>query len=258
MLLAAASCRAPEFGARLKASPSMTTIFPKLDRLAFAMAAIAILTGFAMPMFSQMMLYIATYLIGRPMFASQVLTAVCIGQFAGVLLWTLLVRRFEKTTLLGAGHALNMAGVLAFAFAGSSSPLMLGSAGLIGVGLASVYMLPWGLLADVVDFAEYRHRQRREAALFAVFLVIIKASGVASVSFVGWAMAKMHYIPGVTQSAAFHSGVQLLAYGIPFLGSLLAILLMMALPISHHRHAVILRQLNRRKRCSEPQFKPIA
>lgn len=248
MLIAAASSRTPRPDSRAKIVFSWAMIFPKLDRLSAAMAAIAILTGFAMPMFARMMLYVSTYVLGRPMFASQALMALSIGQFAGVVLWTLLVGRFEKTTLLGAGHAVNMVGILGFACAGGNILLMVGCAGLIGVGLASVFMLPWGLLADVVDFAEYRHRERREVALFAAFLVVIKASGIASIAFIGWAMAELHYLPGVTQPPTTQLGVKLLAFGIPFLGSLLSIILMAVLPITHWRHRMVLRQLERRRR----------
>jgi GPH family glycoside/pentoside/hexuronide:cation symporter len=117
----------------------------------------------------------------------------------------------------------------------------------MGVGLASVFMLPWGLLADVVDFAEFRHRERREAALFAAFLVIVKASAVASVGFIGWAMAELHYVPGVKQSLPVQTGVQFLALGMPFLGSLMSVSLICFLPITHRRHGLVLKQLERRR-----------
>jgi GPH family glycoside/pentoside/hexuronide:cation symporter len=212
------------------------------------MAAIVILTGFAMPMFGWMILYVSVYILGRPMFASQALMAMSISQLGGAALWTLLVRQFEKTTLLAVGHVLNMVGILGFACAGSNLPLMIGCAGLIGMGLASVFMLPMSLLADVVDFAEYHHRERREPALFAAYWVLIKASGVGSLSFCAWVMADLHYIPGVTQAPMVLNGVKILAYGVPLIGSILSIILVTKLPINHRRHALVLKRLERRRR----------
>jgi GPH family glycoside/pentoside/hexuronide:cation symporter len=174
--------------------------------------------------------------------------AMSISQLFGAALWTLLVRKFEKTTLLAVGHALNMVGILGFACAGRDLPLLIGCAGLIGMGLASVFMLPLGLLADVVDFSEYRHRERREPALFAAYLVLIKASGVASLSFCAWVMAYLHYIPGVIQTPMTISGVKMLAYGVPLIASFLSIILVTKIPIGHRRHVLVLKALERRAR----------
>ncbi len=247
MLIAASCSQAKTLHPRIRGSFSLRMIFPKFDNLTAAMAAIAILTGFAMPMFGRMILYVSTYVLGEPRFASQALIAMSIGQFGGALLWTLLVRRFDKTTLLAAGHVLNIVGVVGFACAGANLLLIIACTSLIGLGLASVFMFPWGLLADVVDFAEYRHGERRETALFAAFLVVIKASGAASVAFVGWVMAEVHYTAGMTQAPATQLGVKLLAYGLPLLGSVLSIILVSVLPITHAKHKQLLLQLERRR-----------
>ncbi|MDZ4328933.1 MAG: MFS transporter, partial [Pseudomonas sp.] len=142
-------------------------ILPKPDRLFAAIAVIALVTGFAMPMFGKMMLYISSYVLNQPAFAGQVLLTLTFGQLFGAVLWIFLGRFRDKTTLLAASHAVAICGILLFFAAGENQARLIGFAVLIGVGFAGVFMLPWSILADFVDFAEFRHRERREAAAFA-------------------------------------------------------------------------------------------
>jgi GPH family glycoside/pentoside/hexuronide:cation symporter len=212
------------------------------------MAVIAFVTGFATPMFGRMMLYFSAYVLQRPGFASEALGAITLAQFPGVLLWTSMIRHREKTTLLAVGHGVAMLGILLFASVGPHPTLLLCCAALTGIGLAAVYMLPWAIVADVVDFSEFRYGERRETATFAMFLVIIKASGAASIALIGWTMAMLGYAPGATQSQVVRTGITLLAFAVPLLGGLAATAVVLRLSMSHRRHASVVRQLDARRR----------
>ena len=218
---------------------------PRMDRLFGAIAVIALVTGFAMPVFGKMMLYIATYALHQPGLAGRLLLTITLGQLAGVALWIYLVRSHEKTDLLAASHAVGIAGLVCFAVAGDRVCLLTASAALIGVGFAGVFMLPWGILADITDFAAFRHRERRETATFATVLVILKAGGVASLAAIGWILGKLGYVPGVAQAESVIEGMKLLAFGVPILGSVIAILTLRRLALGHQVHARVVRA-NRR------------
>lgn len=222
-------------------------LLPKPDRLLAGIAVIAFVTGFATPMFSRMVLYLSTYVFGQPAFASHILIAIILGQFLGALLWIHLVRFREKTTLLAVSHAVAAGGFLLFALVGARPEPLIGVSVLIGVGLAGVFMLPWGILADVVDFAEFRHRERRETATFALVLVIIKAGGAASAGVIGWTLGQLGYTPGAHQAWAVLVGMKALACGVPIIGGLVAILVLSRLSIGHLAHARVLRALGARR-----------
>lgn len=227
---------------------SRLALLPRPDRLLAAIAVIAFVTGFATPMFNRMVLYLSTYVFGRPAFASHILTAIILGQFLGALLWIHLVRFREKTTLLAVSHAVAASGFLLFALVGARPELLVGVSVLIGVGLAGVFMLPWGILADVVDFAEFRHRERRETATFALVLVILKAGGAASAGVIGWTLSQLGYTPGAHQTWVVLAGMKTLACGVPIIGALVAILVLSRLSIGHLAHARVLRALGARRR----------
>ncbi len=232
------------------ASPAASRIalFPKPDHLLMGMLVIAFVTGFAMPMFGRMALYWATYGLSQPALASRILLAVTLGQFPGVLMWTYLVRFREKTSLLAMSNAIAAGGILLFAMAGRRPEWLMAAAALTGVGLAGVFMLPWGILADIIDFSEFRHRERRETASFALILVVIKASGAASVGLTGWLLSRLGYVPGIQQPTAVLIGMKAIAFGIPVLGSIASIATLTRLSIGHRAHARVLRVLGTRRR----------
>ncbi|MGH6782504.1 MAG: MFS transporter, partial [Sphingomonadaceae bacterium] len=142
---------------------------PLRDPMVVAMALLAFLTGFAVPAFGRMLLYIGSYVVARPDLVPTLLLALTVGQFAGVLVWTAMTGRFSKSHLLAMGHGVSALGLILFALCLPWPDALIGCAVLIGFGLASVYMLPWGLLADAVDVVAWRNGRRFETGLFAYY-----------------------------------------------------------------------------------------
>ncbi|MHA4867574.1 MFS transporter [Duganella sp. PWIR1] len=249
MLFAAWSSQEADDGRlRQRRSLSRMVFLPKLDRLFGAIALIALITGFATPVFLKMMLYLATYVLHQPDLTSQVLLVLTLGQLAGAALWIALVRAQDKTALLAMSHGVFICGLACFFLAGGNRWLLTGATALIGVGSAGVFMLPWGILADIIDFAEFRHGERHETAAFATILVILKAGGMASVSAIGWTLGQLGYVPGVAQTEAVVHGMQWMAFGVPALGSVIAILMLRRLAVGHGMHARVVRANQARRR----------
>jgi GPH family glycoside/pentoside/hexuronide:cation symporter len=214
--------------------------------LVLGMGLLALITGFAIPTFGRMILYIATYVVGRPDLVGTLLLAVTAGQFAGVLAWTALTSRHDKSRLLAMGHGVSALGIAAFGLCLGWSTALPFCAALIGFGFASVFMLPWGLLADTVDFVAWKHGRRLETGLFASYLVAVKASGAASTVLIGWSLGWLGYAPGMGQDASVEAGMVALGLGVPIAGCLSAVVLLRRFDIGHGRHARVLAALGRR------------
>jgi glycoside/pentoside/hexuronide:cation symporter, GPH family len=221
---------------------------PVRDRLVLAMALIGVVTGFAAPAFTRMLLYVGSYVIGRPADVASMLVAVTVGQFLGVFLWTALTGRYDKSGLLAGGHMVAAVGMVLFGIAIFWPPALIACCVVIGVGLTSVYMLPWGILADLVDFVAWRHGRRFETGLFAAYLVVVKASGAASTAVIGWSLGWLGYVPGALQSSVVQAGMIALGLGLPIVGSMAAILVLRRLDMGHARHGALVRALDRRRR----------
>lgn len=256
MLLCALTSRS---GDRRSAAPCRDGIaIPLRDPMVLGMAMLALLSGFAAPAFGRMLLYVGDYVVGRPDLVPTLLLAMTAGQFAGVLSWTAMTGRFAKSWLLAAGHGVAMAGLLAFAACLSRPEALVGCAALIGFGMASVFMLPWGLLADAVDVVEWRHGRRFETGLFAFYLVVVKASGAGATALIGWTLGGLGYVPEAAQSGAVQAGMIGLGLGIPAIGSLCVIALMRRFDLGHARHARLLAALARREARNQSGADPVS
>jgi GPH family glycoside/pentoside/hexuronide:cation symporter len=219
---------------------------PLRNRLVVAMLLLAVITGLAVPMFGRMLLYVCAYVLDRPDLAGALLLAMTLGQFAGVLAWTSLTGRQDKSRLLAMGHAVSAVGILCFALSLRSPALLSASAALIGFGFAGVFMLPWGLLADTVDFVAWRDGRRLETGLFAGYLVALKVSGAGSTVLIGWSLGWLGYVSGQPQTASVQAGMLALGLAVPLAGCLCAVALLRRFAIGHRRHAVVRRALDRR------------
>jgi GPH family glycoside/pentoside/hexuronide:cation symporter len=221
---------------------------PLRDGLVLAVAFLGIVTGFAAPVFSRMLLHLGQYVIGRPDLVSPLLIAMTVGQFIGVLVWTSLTSRYDKSTLLAAGHGLSACAMILFGCCLAWPSALIACAVLIGLGMTCVFMLPWGILADLVDVVAWRHGRRMETGLFAAYLVVVKASGAASTAMIGWALGWLGYVPGAIQSDTVRIGMVALGLGLPILGFIAAALVLVRVDIGHARHARLLRALAWRRR----------
>jgi GPH family glycoside/pentoside/hexuronide:cation symporter len=215
------------------------------NRLVMGMGLLAVLTGFAVPTFGRMMLYVGTYVVDRPDMVGTLLLALTLGQFVGVLAWTPLTAWIDKSRLLAVGHGFSAMGIILFGLCLGEPTVLPTCAGLIGFGLASVFMLPWGLLADTVDFVAWRHGRQFETGLFAFYLVVVKASGAASTALIGWSLSWLGYVPGTGQTALVETGMVVLGLGIPLAGCLSAVVLLRHFDIGHVRHDRVLAALSR-------------
>jgi GPH family glycoside/pentoside/hexuronide:cation symporter len=72
-------------------------------------------------------------------------------------------------------------------------------------------------------------------------LVLLKAGSAAALATISWTLGRLGYVPGAIQPPAVVLGMKLLAFGIPVLGSAIAILVLVRLDIGHTVHARVRR-----------------
>lgn len=96
-----------------------------------------------------------------------------------IIFWNWLGRKTDKRTIYFLGAPLILLAQLGlFSLQPGQSHVMYSLAVLAGVGTATVYLVPWSMLPDVVDFDEARTGLRREG-IFYGFAVFVQKIGIA-------------------------------------------------------------------------------
>ncbi|WP_417543015.1 melibiose:sodium transporter MelB [Methylophaga thalassica] len=106
--------------------------------------------------------------------------------------------------------------LLLMGFLSPANAVMIGMAGAaikFGVGIANA--LQTVMLADVVDYGEYKTGRRSESVIFSVQTMLVKFAGAAGGFIVGMGLSIVGYIPNVEQSSSTIAGLEFMMIGLP-------------------------------------------
>ncbi|WP_342608406.1 melibiose:sodium transporter MelB [Vibrio tritonius] len=106
--------------------------------------------------------------------------------------------------------------LLAMSLLAPGNTLLIGLAGAaikFGVGIANA--LQTVMLADVVDYGEYKIGRRTESVIFSVQTMLVKFAGAAGAFIVGVGLSAIGYVPNVAQSDSTVFGLNMMMIGLP-------------------------------------------
>ncbi|MDE1312190.1 melibiose:sodium transporter MelB [Vibrio aestuarianus] len=106
--------------------------------------------------------------------------------------------------------------LLLMALIAPGNAMLIGLAGAaikFGVGIANA--LQTVMLADVVDYGEYKTGRRSESVIFSVQTMLVKFAGAAGGFIVGVGLSVIGYVPNVEQSESTIMGLQFMMVGLP-------------------------------------------
>lgn len=128
-----------------------------------------------------------------------------------VYIWAILFSVFGLVLLFGGSFILPQSKTIA---------VMSGFIFSIGQGLnqGSVTVL----LADTVDYGEYKLGKRNESVTFSCQTLLVKFSSAFCTMFIGWALALTGYVPNAVQSFATQMGIRIVAIVIPIVFALIS------------------------------------
>ncbi|EKO3592994.1 melibiose:sodium transporter MelB [Vibrio metschnikovii] len=106
--------------------------------------------------------------------------------------------------------------LLIMGFVAPANVIIIGIAGAaikFGVGIANA--LQTVMLADVVDYGEYRTGRRSESVIFSVQTMLVKFAGAAGGFIVGIGLSVIGYVPNVEQTESTIAGLEFIMIGLP-------------------------------------------
>jgi sugar (glycoside-pentoside-hexuronide) transporter len=159
--------------------------------------------------------------------------------------WLRLAPHFEKVTLFRVGAvwwAVSFT-ILLVAQPGWPRPLLLAIAPLGAIGFATVDLMPWSMLGEVVDEDDLVSGERREGIYNGFFMFLRKVAGTLAVLILGAVLGTMGLEQGEQQSEETLLTIRLLASVVPALFLLGALWFSRGYGLTRAEHARIRRAL---------------
>ncbi|MFA0086083.1 melibiose:sodium transporter MelB [Vibrio sp. 10N.261.51.F12] len=164
-------------------------------------------------------IYYFSYALGDASLFPVYMMVAGIAEVAGVFLFPRIASTLPRKYLwiMACGFpVLSCVLLLLMGFIAPASALMIGMAGAaikFGVGIANA--LQTVMLADVVDYGEYKTGRRSESVIFSVQTMLVKFAGAAGGFIVGMGLTVVGYVPNVEQSASTINGLEFMMIGLP-------------------------------------------
>lgn len=199
-----------------KASPPtpLDTIRAISTRPMLSVILIFVIASFAMAVRSAGALYFFKYNLGRADLASLFLTSFAVTTVLGILMTPLISARLGKRSTLICGAFLATVGHAVMSFAPSSVVATFLWVGFLsGIGMGLKIAVTWPLIADCIDFAEWKRGKRVEGAVYGLAIFGQKLALALGGALTGLTLSATGYVANAVQSPYALGGIKaLMAY----------------------------------------------
>lgn len=209
-----------------------------------------LMSRIAMDLIGVVLILYYTHVIGRSGDFEITMGLFIVATMVATPVWFKVSQRMDKATAFQIGATWWALGTLGFWFATPEWPrwVLLALAPVIGFGYAAADLMPWSMVADVVDEDDLENGERREG-LYNGFFTFLRKLGGASAAFIAGLVLDLAGLPAGRDAVAPDSAltaIRLLASvgtaALIFAGVWMA----SGYPLTRERHGEILGELERR------------
>lgn len=118
---------------------------------------------------------------------------------------------------------------------------------LSGVGISGIFLFPWSLMPDTVEYMQWKTGVRREGMLYGFFILFFNSSAAMAGLVTGMGLDLSGYIPNVAQDVTAKHGIFLLMTIVPAVSILIGSVLLYFYPIDEEMHLTMVREIRERE-----------
>ncbi|MGL5597293.1 MAG: melibiose:sodium transporter MelB [Aeromonas sp.] len=186
-----------------------------------ALIGVVLSFNLAMQLAGSFAIYYFTYAMGNKGLFAIFMGFSGAAEIAGLVMFPLLVSKLSRPMIWRLACVFPLMSYVILFVTGTVSPdnsFLIGLAG-IAMKLGSGFALAMStlMLADVVDYGEYKLKIRSESVIFSVQTMLVKSASAFAGFLTGIGLTMIGYIPNQAQSDSTILGMQFLMMGIPAL-----------------------------------------
>ncbi len=205
----------------------MINLIRNNDQLS-SLLVMALAHNLAMNIVTSFAIYYFTYVVGSEDLFPFFLGVAGLSRLATLVLFARLAKMFSRQLLWISAAVFPIVGCLMLIFIAAFAPqniILISISGvLVNVGMALFWALIVIMVADTVDYAEFKLGVRCESVAFSVQTLVVKAGSAFAGFFIGVLLAAVNYVPNEVQTAETIFGMKWIMIGIPSFFLAIAIL----------------------------------
>ena len=164
--------------------------------------------------------------------------------------WVFMTKKIAKKNVLSIGTSLiGLVTLLLFILKAPDRNLIFGLFVVAGIGMSTLYLCPWAMIPDTVEYSQWKTGLRREGILYGFFNFAFKFASAFAGFIAGLGLNFFKYVPNIKQQAFTLSGIKVLMSIVPFVFIIAGIIIILFYPINEALHKKMVEDIKQGRQC---------